>query len=386
MTFVFFALVFVLYGGINLYIGRRTWQWLQAIAPQRIPRWLFWLSFWLLASTPFVSRFIAGRVPTSLMALLTPIGGYWMSIFVYAGMLLGLVDLIRWLLRLTGSAPKGVAYSRRTLLATGATVIALLVGLIGYGTWRARTPVVAEYTISVPKQAGPARELSIVVVSDTHLGYSNGVGRVQAMVAMVNQLKPDLVLIAGDIIDDDLQPFVDQAMANELSKLESRLGNYAIMGNHDVRADELARFRADLAQADIQMLVDEWVTVDNSLLLVGRDDIGGPRTTSDVIGMPLTEILQGADRSLPLLIMDHNPNRFDDSVAVEADLQVSGHTHAGQLFPFTLITGLSYEQQWGQLSKGSSNLVVSSGFGTWGPPIRVGTVPEVVQIKLRFEP
>ncbi len=386
MTFVFFALVFVLYGSINLYIGRRTWQWLHAIAPQQIPRWLFWTSFWLLASTPFLSRFIAGRVPTSLMALLTPIGGYWMSIFVYAGMVLGIVDLMRLILRLTGSASNNVGYSRRTMLATGATVIVLLLGIIGYGTWRARTPVVAEYTLTVPKQAGPNRELSIVLVSDTHLGYSNGASRVQAMVTMVNQLKPDLVLIAGDIIDDDLQPFNDQAMASELSKLEARLGIYAIMGNHDVRADELAFFRAELAEAGIQMLVDEWVTIDNSLLLVGRDDIGGPRTSGAVVGVPLTEILQGADRSLPLLIMDHNPNRFDDSVAAEADLQVSGHTHAGQLFPFTLITGLSYEQQWGQLSKGPSNLVVSSGFGTWGPPIRVGTVPEVVHIKLRFEP
>ncbi|XSG77306.1 metallophosphoesterase [Herpetosiphon llansteffanensis] len=386
MTFVFFALVFVLYGSINLYIGRRTWQWLHAIAPQRIPRWLFWTSFWLLASTPFLSRFIAGRVPTSLMALLTPIGGYWMSIFIYAGMVLGIVDLMRLILRLTGSASNNVGYSRRTMLATGATVIALLLGIIGYGTWRARTPVVAEYTLTVPKQAGPHRELNIVLVSDTHLGYSNGASRVQAMVAMVNQLKPDIVLIAGDIIDDDLQPFNDQAMASELSKLEARLGIYAIMGNHDVRADELAFFRAELAEAGIQMLVDEWITIDNSLLLVGRDDIGGPRTSGAVVGVPLTEILQGADRSLPLLIMDHNPNRFDDSVAAEADLQVSGHTHAGQLFPFTLITGLSYEQQWGQLSKGPSNLVVSSGFGTWGPPIRVGTVPEVVHIKLRFEP
>ncbi|MCA0350653.1 MAG: metallophosphoesterase [Chloroflexi bacterium] len=386
MSIVIVVSILLLYASINWYLGRRTWQWLQALIPQRIPRWGYWVVVWLLASTPLLTRLVAGRIPASMMAIVAALGSYWIAIFVYAGMLLALVDLLRLIQRLTGIAAASMQRPRRLVVVTGAIVMAFLVGILGYGTWRARTPVVAEYALTVAAPVSTPQTITIVLISDTHLGYTNGANRIRELVTMANGLQPDLVLIAGDIIDDDLQPFRDQAMATELSKLQARLGIYAIMGNHDVRAEELAVFRSELANAGIQLLIDEWVTVDQQIVLVGRDDIGGPRTSGAVVGKPLAEIIQTADPSLPLLVMDHNPNRFEDSVAVGADLQVSGHTHAGQIFPFTLLTNQIYDQHWGTLKTGASQLVVSSGFGTWGPPIRVGTIPEVVRIELTLTP
>ncbi|HBW53133.1 MAG TPA: metallophosphoesterase [Herpetosiphon sp.] len=321
-------------------------------------------------------------MPASLSTILAQIGSYWWAIFVYAGLLLALVDLLRLILRKTKLLAAWKLRSQATLRMTGTVIFTIILTAIIYGTWRARTPVVTEYTLNIAKPAGSYRELSVVLVSDNHLGLINGNGRIQELVTMVNQLQPDLILIAGDLIDDDFKPFLDQAMASELSKLQARLGIYAIMGNHDVRDPELPSFRAELEQAGIQLLIDEWVVVDNSLVLAGRDDPSPPRAAGE--GMALADIIANTDRSLPLLVMDHNPNRLNDTIAVEADLQVSGHTHAGQIFPFNLVTNMMYEEDWGALQRGSTHVVVSSGFGTWGPPMRIGTYPEVVHIQLTF--
>lgn len=385
MNILIISLFLLLYGGINSYIGIRTWQWLQSLVPRALPRWVkwvYWIGFVGSASAYFLLRFATGFIPASINTILAQIGSYWWAIFVYAGLLLALVDLLRLILRKTKLLAAWKLRSRAIVRTTGTVIFTIILTAIIYGTWRARTPVVTEYTLNIAKPAGSYRELSVVLVSDNHLGLINGNGRIQELVTMVNQLQPDLILIAGDLIDDDFKPFLDQAMASELSNLRARFGIYAIMGNHDVRDPELPSFRAELAQAGIQLLIDEWVVVDNSLVLAGRDDPSPPRAAGE--GLALADIIANADRSLPLLVMDHNPNRLNDTVAVEADLQVSGHTHAGQIFPFNLITNMMYEEDWGALQRGSTHVVVSSGFGTWGPPIRIGTTPEIVHIQLTF--
>ncbi len=320
----------------------------RAMFLRSMPRWSYW-AYWVVfgffASSYFLSRFAAGLLPLGITTILAYIGGYWWAIFVYAGLLLGLLDLIRLIRRKTGRK----LASRSAIRGTGTAISLIILIALVYGTWRARTPLVTEYSISVAKPAATYRELSIVLVSDTHLGVINGTGRIQALVTMVNQLQPDLILIAGDLIDDDFQPFLDEAMANELSKLQARIGTYAIMGDHDVRDPELPLFRTQLAQAGIQLLLDEWAVVDNSFVLAGRDDPSPPRAAGE--GLPLAEILANADRSLPLIVMDHNPNRFSDTVAVGAELQVSGHTHAGQMFPFNLVTNWVYAEHWGALRR-----------------------------------
>lgn len=378
-----FPMFLLIFGGINYYIGLRGWQWLRAMAPVSIPQAGYWLAFWLLALSFPLARMVKESLPVWAVEVVAFISGYWMAAFVYLLQLLLLVDLVRLLNRWFGLIPPRLIPDVNLVKLTGTAVCLMLLGLLVYGTWRARTPVVTEYALSIPKSAGSYRNLHVVLVSDTHLGAINGNSRIRELVAMVNRLEPDLILLAGDIVDDDFRPFVAHNMAAELSRMQSRLGTYAILGNHDDGARDLPEFQAQMQRAGIELLVDEWAKVEDSFYVVGRND-RSKRYLTGGQQQPLTQILGGVDRSLPILLMDHQPNRLDEAVAAGVDLQVSGHTHRGQLFPGNLITRRTFEVDWGHLQKQRTHFVVSLGYGTWGPPIRIGNRPEVVSIRLTF--
>lgn len=374
LFYVIFSAILLIFGGLNYYVGLRAWQWFMLIAPGVIPQVGYWLAFGVLALAFFLARLTAGLVPVWVSEVLATVGGYWLALIGYAFPLLLLVDVLRLLNRWFDWAPDS-----SLVKVAGTAVCVLLVGLLAYGSWRARTPVVTDYEVAIAKPVGSHQELEVVLISDTHLGPIIGKGRVRQLVEMVNALEPDLVLIAGDIIDDDFRPFVVRNMAEELAKLQAPLGVYGILGNHDDGAEDLPTFRAELARAGIQLLVDEWVKVDDSFYVVGRNDSSRQRRSG---AKPLAEVMEGVDRSLPILLMDHQPDRLDDAVEAGVDLQVSGHTHRGQLWPGSLITERIFEVDWGYLKKGDTQFVVSLGWGTWGPPMRIGNRPEVVRIQL----
>lgn len=378
-----FAALFALIIPISFYVGLRGWQWLRPLARVRYTGLVYWLLFALVAGAFPLSRSGAEWLPRSATQALAVVGAYWLAFFQYALMVVLLLDLGRLLNRWRDFIPVPVIPGLQRRL--GGAVLLLLVGTILYGVWRARTPVVTEHEITIPKSGGPYRELNVVMASDMHLGVINGVDRVRDLVRMVNDLNPDLILLAGDIMDDNLLPFVEQGMAAELGQLRSRLGTYAVMGNHDARGAELPAYRQEMERAGIKLLEDEWAKVADSFYVVGRRDASG-RGSAGRARQPLAEIVQGLDRSLPVLLMDHQPNRLGDAQAAGVDLQVSGHTHRGQMFPYNLVTSRMYEVDWGYLKKGDTHVVVSLGFGTWGPPIRVGNKPEVVSIRVRFAP
>ena len=132
------------------------------------------------------------------------------------------------------------------------------------------------------------------------------------------------------------------------------------------------------------MLRDTWVKIGDSLYVVGREDIS-IRGFTGKKRKPLPELMAEVDKSYPIILMDHQPFRLEEAEINGVDLQLSGHTHHGQLWPFNFITKKVYELSWGYKKKGSTHYYVSCGVGTWGPPIRTGNRPEIINIKLRFE-
>jgi uncharacterized protein len=380
--FALIAAVFLaLLGSLNYYVLLRGWQWLGAVGLAPAP-WVYWAPLTFLASAFLLAK-VAGRfLPRSLTRLLAVIGACWLLVLFYTLPVLAVIDLGRvanqWLRFVPGANAIAVAQ------LLGGAVLLLITGLLLYGFWSARTPVVVRHDISVAKPGGKHKALHVVLVSDTHLGQINGVDRARAMVAMVNRLRPDIVLIAGDLIDDDMGPFAAQNMAAELKRLNAPLGIYSILGNHDYPDGYSPAFRRQMERAGIRLLIDEAVQVDDSLYIVGRDDIAG-RRISGRTRKPLPDLLEGVDRSLPLVLMDHQPYRLEEAEQAGIDLQVSGHTHRGQMFPNHLLTRRVFELDWGYLKKGATHVVVSLGFGTWGPPVRIGNRPEVVSIQMRFE-
>jgi predicted MPP superfamily phosphohydrolase len=304
-----------------------------------------------------------------------------MAVIYYGFLLAFWVDSIRLLDRAIPFLPLTLKQHPEW---TGLTVVILLTCILSYGFWNARHPVISRYEITIAKNAGNLAKLHAVAVSDIHLGNIIGADRLEKLVESINQLQPDIVLLPGDIIDAELQPFITQNMGTVFRRLNPPLGVYAVLGNHEYIGGEQDAIIAALEQAGVKVLRDSRVIINNNLVVAGRDErsrnryAGGSRA-------PLSAILAGINPAMPVLLLDHQPVDLEESKLQGVDLQLSGHTHRGQLYPNHLITSRIFEIDWGHLKKDSLQVIVSSGYGTWGPPIRTGNQPELLDIYITFQ-
>ena len=182
-------------------------------------------------------------------------------------------------------------------------------------------------------------------------------------------------MIAGDLIDNSVVPLYTENMMEELSELKAPLGIYMVPGNHEyisgIKAS--ARFIQD---TPIQLLRDSVVTLPNGMQLIGRDD------RSNTARRSLQELMAGIDKSNPIILLDHQPYKLTESEAAGVDLQFSGHTHRGQVWPMNWVTDHIYEQSHGYRQWGNSHIYVSSGLSLWGPPFRIGTESDMAVFHL----
>ena len=248
------------------------------------------------------------------------------------------------------------------------------------GSFNARSSKVTSYDINLEDKTLNS-PLNIIMVSDIHLGNLIKNSRLEELVNEINDLNPDIVLLAGDIIDSDINPFIDNNMAEEFSKIKSKYGTFAALGNHDFLTKSEDKIVELLKDNSVTVLRDDKVLVNDSFYIIGRDDSSVDRL-SGIKRKSLGEITKDIDKSKPLIVIDHNPKDINDSLDAEIDLQVSGHTHKGQIVPGNLITNSIFEVDYGYLKKDSLNVIVSSGYGTWGPPVRIGSRSEIVKINL----
>ena len=374
------SVLFIIYGGLNYYIGLRGWQALFSYIPF-IPPKLYWSAFGVVSLSYIVSRLMQKILSKGLYEGLNLLGAYWLAFMFYFLLVITALDLLRLLNRLLRLVPMNISHSLNPAL--GFLVFILVVGIVSYGAWNARHPRVNHYEVSIAKQAGSLKQLHVVMVSDIHLGTIIHNDYLTKMVDRVNQLKPDLVLLAGDVFDENVEAVNKQEMTASFSKLKAQYGTFAVLGNHEYiggNAEEAIKY---LNAAGVRVLRDSSQEIAGSFYLIGRDDRSSERVNR-VKRKSLTILMQGIDHSLPIILMDHQPSQLDEPTEQGVDLQLSGHTHAGQLFPIRLITRRIFEDDWGYLRKGNFQLIVSSGYGTWGPPIRVGNTPEIVDITITF--
>ena len=264
----------------------------------------------------------------------------------------------------------------------GMVVLTGVLLVLAAGYWNARTPRIRHLDIPIGKNGSGLKRMNVVALSDIHLGTIIGKKRLDAIVNIVNSLDPDLVLLPGDVVDEDIGPVIKQNLGETLRQIRSRFGVIAITGNHEYIGGAEAAVRY-LTEHGIVVLRDQMITVAESMVIVGRED-RSKRGFSGEQRKSLAEIMDGIDRSLPILMMDHQPAKLQEAVDQGVDLQLSGHTHHGQLWPFQLITNRMYEVSWGYKKKGNTHFYVSCGVGTWGPPVRIGNTPEIMQINLTF--
>lgn len=196
---------------------------------------------------------------------------------------------------------------------------------------------------------------------------------------MINAARPDVVLIAGDLIDMSVTPLWQERMQEVLQRLEAPLGIYLVPGNHEFISG-IRESEAFIGKTPIVLLRDSVVCLPNGVQIVGRDDRTNRRR------LPASELLAKADAARPILVLDHQPydDQLEQIAAAGADFALCGHTHDGQVWPMNFVTDALYRQPHGYGRWGKMQVYVSSGLGLWGPPFRIGTDSELVIIDFRF--
>lgn len=376
------VLVTIIFGSLNFYIGIKGLKFIHSIN-FKFNLIFYWIGFSLISMSYIIARLSEKFIPSKLYEILTLIGSYWLAVMMYGIFILLMIDiiaLVNKIFHIINFSPEGL---KLTTAVLGFVVIIFTVVILIYGTINANTTVVKNYEVTINKSTKNIKTLNITMVSDIHLGTIIHNGRLLKMVQDINALNPDIILLAGDVIDENVDSFINENQTETFKKLKANIGVYAIRGNHEYFSKNATDLEDYLNKADIKTLVDEGIKIKDDFYLYGRDDISSVQMNGHK-RMELSELLKSADKNLPIIIMDHQPYKLNESESNGVDLQFSGHTHKGQLFPSQLITQKIFELDWGYLKKNNLNVIVSSGFGTWGPPIRLGSTSEIVNVKVNF--
>lgn len=259
----------------------------------------------------------------------------------------------------------------------GVVGIIAVTSIMIVGNYRFNHPTKVYLDIESTKSK-QGKELKIVALSDVHLGISLGEKAAKKYVNMINAEKPDLVLFVGDLIDHSVPVVVQQNLDQQLRQISAPLGVYGVLGNHEYFAgagDDLFDF---YRKSGIVILRDTSVLINDEVYLVGRDDAFNQHRKM------LRQLMQSTDSSKPSILLDHQPNHLRDAEENNIDLQLSGHTHDGQVYPGNLIAAAMFELSHGYKIKGNTHYYVSSGLGIWGPLYRIGTQSELMVIRFRY--
>lgn len=360
-----------IYGITHAYLAWRTVRAFQLAAPY--PALFVVVSIFMILAPILVRILEHGgmHLPARLVAHL---GYLWMGFFFLLLSASIALDLMRGMLAAVGWI------LHRNLLFTDqrALSIAILLALVAscYGLFEARNIKVEQVILrsaKIPKSAGRVR---IVQISDVHLGLMVGKKRLEMILDQVVALKPDLIFSTGDLVDGQRNGLA--GLDAELFALRAPLGKYGVLGNHEVYAG-LASSSLFTEHSGFRMLRQEYLSPADFLTVAGVDDpaLGGEKT-----GAEETALLASLPRNKFNILLKHRPTVEQGSLGL-FDLQLSGHVHKGQIFPFYLITRLFYPAEMGLSEIGAgSQLYVSRGSGTWGPPMRVLAPPEVTVIDL----
>ncbi len=351
--------------GANGYVFLRLYQMLPPVLPLQI----LLISLGVLLQLPiFVAMIWGNSLPTKLVSVLYQIGTSWIIIFVFLLTIFLLIDIFSIIKPLNIKQ-----YMMHSWLAWGVlTGIVSLLLLVGNKTYYQKKRVELDIKIDKPL----ACPIKIVAVSDLHIGYGIGKDELETWVSLINDEKPDLVLIAGDVIDNDTKPLYEDKLYKTLRKLQTRYGVYMALGNHEYisRIDDSIEF---LEKSNITVLRDSAVLVDSVFYIVGREDASRKYRNS------LSNIVSSLDTTKPIIVLDHQPSGFEEAQQCGADLLLSGHTHQGQIVPIKFIVKAMFRQSYGYHTANGTHFYVTSGLGIWGGKFRIGSRSEYVVIELK---
>ena len=377
---VFFTIFFTVYAAINHYVFIRGWQALSSL-PHLKP---FYAVIFVIAATSYIiAKFLDGKIPHLVYDAMIWIGSFWFAFMLYFFLSIILIDLIRLLNWKLDFFPQIINNNyenvKRYLLAFVVLISSVII-FIGY--LNTRKISVKSLSLEITRKQSALTELNAVVLSDLHLSTINGEKLLSQIVAKINELKPDVVFIPGDIVDDRAETLKSEGIGVSLSKIKSKYGVFASTGNHEYinGINGTCKF---ITENGITLIRDSSLLIADSFILAARDD-ASKNSFAKQRRKSLEEIISNANQNYPIILLDHTPFRLEEAEINGISLQLSGHTHHGQMFPLNFITKLIYEVSWGYKKKDNTHYYVSCGVGTWGPPVRLGSESEIVNIKIKF--
>ena len=387
------------YVAIIYWVCRRWYKFISAlnIKNKRLDFWLKHFSWSMFLLTIFIGLAFILPEDNFLRRPLFKIGAYWLGISLYLILYVALIDLLRWIYSKVFKDKYNDFYARLicTLLIivlTGATSI--------YGIINAKIVRTTEYEITINKDGGNFKEMTIAMFGDPQFGYNIGEYHLKQAVDIINKNDVDIVCVVGDIFDNQYSAIKHPDKLIDLfNQIKSKYGMYAVLGNHDVEEPILCGFTFNdddienklaskemldfIKKSGMVLLYDENVIINDSINLYGRADQERPKL-GNITRKESGDIFKEVDTTKPLFVLDHEPREYDELEKAGVDLMMAGHTHDGQLWPTKIATDIIWENAYGLWVKNAFHAITTSGLGLFGPNMRVGTIAEVCIIHVKF--
>lgn len=399
MIALFLAPIYII---INFYILRWHLVWLGTCS--RLFRNKFIIAAYALLYTIIsCSLLIAFLIKDQAVSrFFKQLSNYWLGTFLYILLTISIMDIIRIVIKHTGLSDNQLLFSKTSFIIFGLITVVIAAAASIYGIIHARHIYTTKYSIEIDKQLNlpdnSSDSLKIILVADWHLGYNVGSFHIKQMVEKINEANADLVCISGDIFDNEFSAVKSpDKICEYLRDIKSKYGVYACYGNHDIDERLLAgfsfsseetkepdpRMESLLTDAGITLLEDETLLIDNSFYIIGRKDYSICKKNNVTRKSPV-ELTRGLDISKPVILLDHQPKEMEQLSQYGIDLDLSGHTHDGQMFPGNLTCKMMWEHSYGIKKYNNMYSIVTSGIGVWGPNMRIGTKSEIVEINAKF--
>lgn len=392
-----------LYIILNIFVLTRFFKWISLIfewAKSKVFRISVSILYAFFMISPLLG-FLIEKAPYH--RILRIIGNYWMGIFLITLLSVLGFTVIGLILRLL--ILKDREKNKKIYKVAGLVCLVLIVSLNTYGFINSGIIRVTHQNITVNKKIEPSegkepiKQLKVALIADTHLGYSIGEKQMKQMVDKINEQDVDLVVLAGDIFDNNYSAIdKPEKIEKVLAQLKTKYGVYACWGNHDIPEVLLSgftlrlsdkpyekdpRFDEFLKNSKITMLEDESVKIDDQFYIFGRKDYSMVEKLKEK-RKEVAELTEGMDKNLPIIMIDHQPKELGKARDGGVDVALSGHTHGGQIFPGNLTVKIPWENPYGILMKGDMTSCVTSGVGVWGPNMRLGSNPEIMILNMKF--
>ena len=385
MKMIPFVIIFIaVISLMHIYICIRTYQSLEYIANLRIPAIatiITLIVIFILNQSGIMLSVFGSKITESVSFF----SSSWIFILFWIFLFILFFDILRGLNHLIGFFPSII---KTNYILVKFIVMNLVIAttfiwyILGYLNFSSPSKTELDIFVNKPQIINDTKvenNLKMVVISDVHIGYIVNKKKLREYVDSINTQDADIVLIVGDLVDNAIEPIIDQKIYEELMDIKSRLGVYVVTGNHEYIGSDKDTKVSYFRKSGLIVLEDSVVLVNESFYLVGRKD------RMDRNRKPTKELLQGLENTnKPIILLDHQPFNLEESVDAGVDLHLSGHTHDGQFFPINLITKAMYELSAGYKLKEKTHIYVSSGLGLWGPPVRIGTKSEFVVINMKW--